>query len=115
MDASNPPGPTELNRLVHDAPLYTPDMGDGLCLETGGGGTMQISRQGSNILVNGARLVKSDVITRNGVIHYLEKVRPNYSTISVILLSGRLGPACHGMHYLCRLNRNCGHLHDRRF
>ena len=128
MDSSNLPSSTVLNRLVHDALLYTPDMSDGMCLKTRGGGTMQISLQGSNILVNDARLVKSNVITKNGVIHYLDKVRPNFLTFSVILLNGRIGSAFRGMYpcwlirsccrincKYCRLNRNCGRLHGGRF
>ena len=81
LDPSKLPGATDLNRLVHDGLSYTPDMSDGLCLPTRGGGTVRISRQDSDILVNGARIVKSNVIARNGVIHYLEKVRPNYSDL----------------------------------
>ena len=120
MNPSELPDPIDLNRLVHDALLYTPDMSNGMCLKTRGGGSMKISLQGSNISVNDAQLVKSNVITKNGVIHYLDRVRPDYSFF-VLLLNGRLGPARRGMHLsqpkrnCCRFNRNCGRLHGGRF
>jgi uncharacterized surface protein with fasciclin (FAS1) repeats len=64
-----------LERFVYDGLAYSPDLSDGKCLKMRGGGTVSISRQqGGDILVNGAKITKSDVIVKNGVVHYVEKV-----------------------------------------
>ncbi|PWW75430.1 hypothetical protein C7212DRAFT_345414 [Tuber magnatum] len=76
LDEANLPGSADLNRLVYDGLSYSPDMSDGACLTTRGGGSLRITRNGNDILVNGVRLSTPNVIAKNGVIHYLEKIPP---------------------------------------
>ena len=86
FDPANLPS-ADLNRLVHDGLSYAPDMNDGLCLSTRGGGSMRITRNGADILVNGVRVSTPNVIAKNGVIHYLEGVCYPLSEIALLLLS----------------------------
>jgi len=67
---------TTLERLIYEGLAYSPDLSDGSCLKMQGGGTMSVSRKNGEFVVNGAKVTKSDVITKNGVIHYMEKVIP---------------------------------------
>jgi hypothetical protein len=63
-----------LKRHVHENLAYSPELSDGLCLDTQGGSILTVTHKGKDKFVNGAKIVRSNVITRNGVIHYLEKV-----------------------------------------
>ncbi|PWW75440.1 hypothetical protein C7212DRAFT_281840 [Tuber magnatum] len=76
LDEAKLPGSADLNRLIHDGLSYTPDMSDGLCLPTRGDGSVRITGTGKDRLVNGVRVSASNVIAKNGVIHYLEKIPP---------------------------------------
>ncbi|CAZ85006.1 unnamed protein product [Tuber melanosporum] len=76
LDQANLPASADLNRMVHDGLSYEPDMSDGLCLQTRGEGSLRVTRKGNDILVNGVRITKANVIAKNGVIHYLEKIPP---------------------------------------
>ncbi|KAG0634491.1 hypothetical protein HOY80DRAFT_1012437 [Tuber brumale] len=76
LDEANLPALADLNRMVHDGLSYEPDMSDGLCLQTRGEGSLRITRKGNDILVNGVRITRANVIAKNGVIHYLEKIPP---------------------------------------
>jgi len=68
-----------LKRHVHENLAYSPELSDGLCLDTQGGSILTVTHKGKDKFVNGAKIVRSNVITRNGVIHYLEKVcSPNF-------------------------------------
>jgi len=84
VDPANLPGSADLNRLIYDGLSYTPDMADGSCLATRGGGSLRINRQGNDILVNGVRISKPDVICKNGVIQYLEQVCSTFSTLALL-------------------------------
>jgi len=84
LDPANLPGSADLNRLVHDGLSYAPDMNDGLCLSTRGGGSMRITRNGADILVNGVRVSTPNVIAKNGVIHYLEGVCYPFSETALL-------------------------------
>ncbi|PWW75433.1 hypothetical protein C7212DRAFT_202811, partial [Tuber magnatum] len=75
LNEANLPGSADLNRLIYDGLSYSPDLSDGKCLETRGGGSLSIKQSGKDILVNGVRISTSNVISKNGVVHYLEKVR----------------------------------------
>ncbi|KAG0634134.1 hypothetical protein HOY80DRAFT_1018641 [Tuber brumale] len=75
INETNLPGPADLNQLIHDGLLYDPDWGDSLCLQTRGG-TLLITRNGNDILVNDVLIIKANVIAKNCVIHYLEEIPP---------------------------------------
>jgi len=74
LDLANLPGSADLNRLINDGLSYMPDMRDSLCLTTRSGGSLRITRQGSNVLINGIRISRLDVISKNIVIQNLEEV-----------------------------------------
>ena len=84
LDPANLPGSADLNRLVYDGLLYTHDMSDGRCIATRGGGSLHITKKGNDILVNGVRISTPDVISKNGVIQYLEKVCYTFSTLALL-------------------------------
>jgi len=105
LDPANLPGPADLNRLIYDGLSYTPDMSDGLCLTTRGGGSLRITRQGSNILVNGVRISRPNVISKNGVIQYLEQVCYTFSTLGLLCTKWHSDSAGRAMHVVLRLQR----------
>ncbi|CUS11024.1 unnamed protein product [Tuber aestivum] len=77
LDETDLPGSADLGRYIHDGLSYTPDMRDQLCLPTRDGGSVRITTKDNDRFVNGVRISKSNVIARNGVIHYLEgKIPP---------------------------------------
>ena len=100
LDPANLPGSADLNRLIYDGLSYTPDMSDGLCLPTRGGGSLRITRKGSDILVNGVRISKPDVISKNGVIQYLEQVCYTFSILGLLCTNWLLDSAGRPMHTL---------------
>jgi len=85
LDKTKLPEPDQLNKLTYDGLLYQPNMTDGSCLTTRGGG-LRIIRNGDDIYVNDALVTKTDVISKNCVIHYLEKI-PKYGTCIPIISS----------------------------
>ncbi|CUS11029.1 unnamed protein product [Tuber aestivum] len=76
LDEANLPGSADLGRLIYDGLSYTPDLSDQLCLQTRDGGSVRITTKGNDRFVNGVRISTSNVIAKNGVIHYLEKIPP---------------------------------------
>ncbi|KAG0633453.1 hypothetical protein HOY80DRAFT_896509 [Tuber brumale] len=76
IDEANLPGSADLNRLIHNGLSYEPDLSHELCLSTRGYGSLFITRGGGGTLVNGVRVTKPNVIAKNCVIHYLEKIPP---------------------------------------
>ncbi|CUS11027.1 unnamed protein product [Tuber aestivum] len=76
LDEADLPGSAELSRHIHDGLSYTPDMRDQPCLPTRDGGSVRITTEGNDRFVNGVRISTSNVIARNGVIHYVEKKIP---------------------------------------
>lgn len=53
---------------------YTPDLVSGQVINTGGGGKIVVTIVGGNYFVNGLKIVRSNVIMKNGVVHYVEGV-----------------------------------------
>lgn len=53
---------------------YLPLLNDGARLVTESGSTLTITRQGTDVFVNGVRIVKPNIILRNGVAHVLGQV-----------------------------------------
>ena len=100
LDPANLPGSADLNRLIYDGLLYTPDMSDGRCLSTKGGGSLHITRQGNDVLVNGVRISTPDVISKNGVIQYLEQVSYTFSPLALFCTNWHLDSAGRAMHPL---------------
>jgi uncharacterized surface protein with fasciclin (FAS1) repeats len=39
-----------------------------------GGATLAVTQTGNDLFVNGVKIIKSNVIAKNGVVHYMEKV-----------------------------------------
>ncbi|CUS11030.1 unnamed protein product [Tuber aestivum] len=76
LNETNLPGSSDLSRLISEGLSYSPDLSDGLCLKTRGDGSLRIKRSGKDILVNGVRISTPNVISKNGVVHYLEKIPP---------------------------------------
>jgi hypothetical protein len=54
--------------------IYSTQFRDGQVLPTLGGGSLTVSVQGGIITVGGARIVASDAIIKNGVIHTIDRV-----------------------------------------
>ncbi|CUS11025.1 unnamed protein product [Tuber aestivum] len=63
---------SDLSRYIHDGLSYTPGMSDQPCLPTRDGGSIRITTEGDDRFVNGIRISTSNVLAKNGVIHYLE-------------------------------------------
>jgi len=84
IDPANLPGSADLTRLIYEGLSYTPELTDGSCITTRGGGSLRITRQGNDILVNGVRISTPNVISKNGVIHYLEQVCYTFSTLALL-------------------------------
>jgi len=77
------PGDTVLNggilnssvlqqHILPNALGYTPDMYDGKTYPTQNGTTVTISIKGTDYYVNNAKIVRADVITKNGVVHFID-------------------------------------------
>ncbi|KAG0133174.1 hypothetical protein HOY82DRAFT_483035, partial [Tuber indicum] len=79
LDETKPLEPADLDKLIYKGLLYEPNLIDGDCLKTRGGGSLSIVRNGDDIYVNDALVTKTDVISKNCVIHYLEEM-PKYGT-----------------------------------
>ena len=103
LDPAHLPVSDELNKLIHEKLLYTPDMSDSDCIPTRGGGSLRITKSddGKEIRVNGVRITTPDVIFRNGVIHYLEGVCSTFSALALLCTKWHLGStARQAMHIL---------------
>jgi uncharacterized surface protein with fasciclin (FAS1) repeats len=61
--------------VVYGAALYNSVLKDGTEFQTCQGKKLKITVQGGEKYVNGVRIVLSDAITLNGVIHTIERVR----------------------------------------
>ena len=59
---------------MHPELVYTPQLSDGLCLGTKSAESQIKVERGGDTLVNGVKVVQSNVITKNGVVHCLEEV-----------------------------------------
>jgi len=86
LDPANLPGSADLNRLINDGLSYMPDMRDRLCLATSSGGSLRITRQGSNVLVSGVRISRLDV-SKNGVIQNLEVCYKSFLLLHFFVLN----------------------------
>ena len=59
--------------IVPDHVLYSPELVNGTVLKTTQGDNITITRQGSDIYVNSAKILVSDYLIVNGVIHTIDK------------------------------------------
>lgn len=81
LNEADLPAEADLKRYIHDGLSYTPDMSDQPCLSTRDGGSVRITTKGNDRFANGIRISTSNIMARNGVIHYLEgKVRYTFPT-----------------------------------
>ncbi|KAI5785836.1 hypothetical protein EDC01DRAFT_617958 [Geopyxis carbonaria] len=67
-----------LARMLVPQLAYSPELQDGTCLPTLDPESQLLVRreEGGDTSVNGVKIVKSNVIAKNGVVHYLEAVPP---------------------------------------
>lgn len=63
------------NHIIDDAALYSPDIKDGDVHKTTQGSNLYFTVKGNDFYVNCVRLVKTDAIASNGVIHTPAGVR----------------------------------------
>lgn len=63
-----------LNNHVVAGQLKTDQLQDGSTLTTLGGTQLKVTRQGNQLMVNGAEVVEPDAMSQNGVIHVINKV-----------------------------------------
>lgn len=63
-----------LNNHVVAGQLKTNQLQDGSTLTTLGGTQLKVTRQGNQLMVNGAEVVEPDAMSQNGVIHVINKV-----------------------------------------
>ncbi|KLU90139.1 hypothetical protein MAPG_09105 [Magnaporthiopsis poae ATCC 64411] len=59
--------------LLYGVLAYTPELKDAARFRTENGSALVVSAQNAAYSVNGARIVTPNVITKNGVIHYVDK------------------------------------------
>lgn len=60
--------------VVPDEQLRSGDLEDGMTLDTLQGDTLEVTIEGDQVMVNGARIVQSDLVASNGVIHVINEV-----------------------------------------
>jgi uncharacterized surface protein with fasciclin (FAS1) repeats len=53
---------------------FTPDLLNKRSFRSDAGTKLEITRQGSTTFVNGVRIIRSDIVIKNGVVHQLERV-----------------------------------------
>lgn len=72
---------TEMLRrhILVDFPAYTPLLRDGDVYPTLAGGSVTVSVRDGVVYLNGARIVQGDSMTKNGLIHVIDKVRCSLS------------------------------------
>lgn len=58
--------------IVPGALAYSPDLKNGLLLKTQQGDNVNITVQGSNLYVNSAKIISTDHIVANGVLHVID-------------------------------------------
>lgn len=71
-------GPANINLENHIVPNFlgvTPNLKDGLVLTTLSGSKLTVHVRGAEIYVDNAKIVTNDIITSNGAIQILDKVR----------------------------------------
>jgi uncharacterized surface protein with fasciclin (FAS1) repeats len=61
-------------QVIYDFVGYTPDLESGKTYKAGCGSYLKIERKDGSIFVNGNKIVQSDGILKNGVIHYVDNV-----------------------------------------
>ena len=52
---------------------YSPSLENGTILRTAQGGNLTVTRQGSNIFVNSAKITTPDYLIVNGVVHVIDR------------------------------------------
>jgi hypothetical protein len=82
--------------LVHKPGFvgYLPDLKAGATYATQGGGTITITMKDNVYFVNGARIVKTNIVTQSGVIHEIDGVLTLNSTAA--LPTSNVGAASRG-------------------
>ena len=60
--------------VIRDFVGYTPSFDLSKVYTTAAGSSIKVTKVGTDYLVNGVKIVKPDVITMNGVVHYVENV-----------------------------------------
>lgn len=68
------------NHVLFGTTAYSPALVDGASLVTAAGTAITVSRRDGDLFVDGARILKSDVITTNGVCHVIDKVSTRSDT-----------------------------------
>jgi len=63
-----------LNNHIVAGQLKADQLQDGSTLTTLGGTQLKVTRQGDQLMVNGAEVVEADAMSQNGVIHVINKV-----------------------------------------
>lgn len=64
---------TEMVKVHHVKGMYySPDLKDGMSLETFNDIKLKVSIEGGTVKVNGIKVIKTDIICKNGVIHFIE-------------------------------------------
>lgn len=63
------------NHVVGGFAGYLPVLKDGTALTTQNGETLVISIRNGIYYVNGAKIIQANIITENGVVHIIDKVR----------------------------------------
>ncbi|KAF8535237.1 FAS1 domain-containing protein, partial [Trichophaea hybrida] len=76
FDGRGAPDEGELNRYIHGGLAFTPELGSRSesCYDSEGSTTLVVTLKGKDKFINGAKILKSNIIAKNGVIHYIEKV-----------------------------------------
>ncbi|KAF8243421.1 hypothetical protein K440DRAFT_637378 [Wilcoxina mikolae CBS 423.85] len=63
-------------RVVFDFTAYSPDLVPGASFEAASGANLTISKgPDGSLCVNGEKIVKSDVLVKNGVVHFVDNVK----------------------------------------
>ncbi|KAI5812709.1 hypothetical protein BZA77DRAFT_296647 [Pyronema omphalodes] len=63
-------------QVIYDFVGYTPDLESGKTYKASCGSSLKIERKDGLIFVNGNKIVQSDGILKNGVIHYVDNKKP---------------------------------------
>lgn len=77
----NPTKESVKSFLLLDNVAYSPDLVPGTTWKTAAGTTIAIekSKDGEGITANGYKIVSSDAIVRNGVVHYIDNMEKSGS------------------------------------
>jgi hypothetical protein len=55
---------------------------DGAVLQSTNGQQLNVTRSGNDIFINGAKIIKGDILAENGVLHIMETVVLDYNTVA---------------------------------